>query len=220
MANTLEQMFGQLGVGSNRDQHANEVNAIRPTQNRGSSHQRQPAARPLYTVPARGKILRNEQKLAERYGVGKRRTRSPPQTVRRVTTLLAPQNAFGEPPKTPTKRVNFRAPLRSIPFDEDLDTDPFEFFPEWQLPASALRLSTKRYQTEYATAKEHAAHAEAIRDHRDRGSPINIADLIQRRLRMGFYASPSLALRRSNQAVTPCKSRNKVAYQGSPMILD
>ncbi|KAK3630194.1 hypothetical protein LTR56_017608 [Elasticomyces elasticus] len=219
MANTLEQMFSQLGVGASRDQHANEVNAIRPTQNRGSSHQRQPAARPLHTAPARGKILRNEQKLAERYGVRKQRPRIP-QTVRRVTTLLAPQNAFGEPPKTPTKRVNFRAPLRSIPFDEDLDTDPFEFFPEWQLPDSALRLSTERYQTEYATAKEHAAHAEAIRDHRDRGAPINIADLIQRRLRMGFYASPSLALRRPNQAVTPCKSRNKVAYQGSPMILD
>ncbi|KAK4899097.1 hypothetical protein LTR27_003327 [Elasticomyces elasticus] len=217
MANTLEQMFGQLGVGSSRDQHANEVNAIRPTQNRGSSHQRQPAARPLHTAPARGKILRNEQKLAERYGVCKRARI--PQTVRRVTTLLAPQNAFGEPPKTPTKRVNFRAPLRSIPFDEDLDTDPFEFFPEWKLPDSALRSSTQRYQTEYATAKEHAAHAEAIRDRRDRGSPINIADLIQRRLRMGFYASPSLAKRRP-QAVTPCKSRNKVAYQGSPMILD
>ncbi|KAK5676601.1 hypothetical protein LTS10_010902 [Elasticomyces elasticus] len=210
MANTLEQMFGQLGVGSSRDQHANEVNAIRPTQNRGSSHQRQPAARPSYTVPARGKILCNEQKLAARYGVCKRRTRSPPQTVRRVTTLLAPQNAFGEPPKTPTKHVNFRAPLRSIPFDDELDTDPFEFFPEWQLPKT-LRQSTKRYQTEDATAKEHAAHAEAIRDHRDKGSPINIADLIQRRLRMGFYASPGLAKRRP-QAVTPCKSRNKVAY--------
>ena len=61
---------------------------------------------------------------------------------------------FEAPPRTPTKaRVSFTALQPTTPFNKDTDEDPWELFPEWQHPNSAMRQDNPSYQQEFTAAK-------------------------------------------------------------------
>lgn len=110
--------------------------------------------------------------------------------MRHVLTLVQSRMASAsvgskEAPCTPRKAVSFAAPLPTTPFNQETENDPWEFFPEWQYPNSAMRDDTKSYDEEYRAAL--LAERNKARTY---GSPLPLAkkqELAQLSLRCGPF---------------------------------
>ncbi|RMZ25610.1 hypothetical protein D0859_10331 [Hortaea werneckii] len=82
-------------------------------------------------------------------------------------------------------QLSFAALLPTTPFNQEIENDPWEFFPEWQYPNSAMRDDTKSYDEEYRAAL--LAERNKARTY---GSPLPLAkkqELAQLSLRCGPF---------------------------------
>ncbi|KAK5171831.1 uncharacterized protein LTR77_003467 [Saxophila tyrrhenica] len=114
-------------------------------------------------------------------------------------------------PPPPLKRSGFQAPRPSLPFNEDVEDDPFMLFPEWQHPFSPLKNDSARYIAEQAAVER----SQQLRLKARRGSMT--VDNIKRMVLWHHQ------LACSRTTTTPQAAKRGVAddyYVGSPMDID
>jgi len=135
--------------------------------------------------------------------------------VRRIDQVRPTIKPAKPVPATP-KKPSFKAILPSTPFDEQNEDDPFDLFPEWCGPYSALRSDTTVYREQERNVKEFISKRPNLRH--DTPLPLGVRqEMIHRCLRMGFFASPTKAARKRQQKAKSFESAALDA--GSPMDL-
>ncbi len=109
------------------------------------------------------------------------------------------------------RQYGFTAPKPSRPFNEELEDDPFLFYPEWQEPFSPLRNDSERYMEERRRVEGEKAHS--LNRRRGSMSVDNIKAWIQ------WHNGLGMATRTST---TPKSTAEEEDWDvvGSPMDID
>lgn len=128
----------------------------------------------------------------------------------------------GEADQTPQHR-GFAAPIRTKPFDDEVEIDPFIFNPELQFPFSPLKNDSARYLEEDRLQREgkELTYCQRRLLGESPFTPGHIKDMIHRTLGMGKYAwkRVSTSPKASPLRVEEVEDDEEVIV-GSPMDVD